>query len=181
MPTYLSMPPSPPLHIPFPHYSHSSSHQPPSHARNPNHTPHRRHQIHHHALPRKPSFSPPASNPHKYNVHNSSIRTYFRPGRGKRAAQFRETMHQSTSGRLVRGNGRDLLHTHAHGCIICGKESASRSSCLCSVSLGGEGVLRPGCGLWAVDRRGDGGEGEGLRMCCFGCVLMAAGIGESML
>ena len=73
------------------------------------------------------------------------------------------------------------VRTHVHGCIVCEKESGSRSSCLCSVSLGGEGVLRPGCGSWAVDCGTDGGEGEGLRMCCFGCVSTAAGIGEFML
>lgn len=46
---------------------------------------------------------------------------------------------------------------------------------------GGDGVLRPGCGSWAVDCGGDGSEGQNLiGLCRFGCVLMA-GTGDSML
>ena len=78
---------------------------------------------------------------------------------------YSRKMYQQYCGEAGLRNGQGWVHTHVHGCVLCEKESASRSSCLCSASLGGEGVLRPGCGSWAGicggGGGGDGGGGEG--------------------
>ena len=89
--TYLSIPPYPHLHVPALHYSHSSSHQTHFHTHPPKHTTHHhRHQNYsHHTSSKKPSPASRANDPHKYNVRNSSIRTYIRLGRGRCAGWFR--------------------------------------------------------------------------------------------